>query len=400
MAKNVAGSPFGILWFEPLVGLSIPGGKGRAGPSSTRHRYQTGSAIGKRLARMVRRDPQVMVKVTSRGYCAGHALAHAAYITRVQHDSLIARDEIGFELLDWGAVRQKIDGWRLSRDVVYLDPDPRRPVISDFGKLVRKIDPEKPSARPVVDDFGNVVKQKPARKLRQSVHMIFGMPAGTDPQKVLEATGSLARAEFAGHEYIMVLHEPSTDTKRKPEPPPPHPHVHVLVSALSVDRRHRLKVNKEDLFHFRQQFAKELRDLGVRATASSRLERLQPVRGESLRQRKRRERLEREFKDAAASTKHRLRRDRELPDLSLPTASQSVKSAFVLARQDYETLIHKLSRDQRREHLLVAQQLREYVDQIPMFRLSKEQLDRRAQALRDSLVPKVRGKPRDDERTR
>jgi hypothetical protein len=32
--------------------------------------------------------------------------------------------------------------------------------------------------------------------------------------------------------------------------------------------------------------------------------------------------------------------------------------------------------------------------------LSKEQLDRRAQALRDSLVPKVRGKPRDDERTR
>ena len=54
------------------------------------------------------------------------------------------------------------------------------------------------------------------------VHKIlFSMPAGTPPKKVLEAVKDFAREEFAlKHRYAMVLH---TDE--------PHPHVHMVVKG-------------------------------------------------------------------------------------------------------------------------------------------------------------------------
>ncbi len=52
---------------------------------------------------------------------------------------------------------------------------------------------------------------------------MFSMPAGTPPQKMLEAVKNFAREEFAlTHRYAMVLH---TDE--------PNPHVHVVVRAVS-----------------------------------------------------------------------------------------------------------------------------------------------------------------------
>jgi hypothetical protein len=61
----------------------------------------------------------------------------------------------------------------------------------------------------------------PSTKL---VHkLMFSMPAGTPPQKMLEAVKNFAREEFAlTHRYAMVLH---TDE--------PNPHVHVVVRAVS-----------------------------------------------------------------------------------------------------------------------------------------------------------------------
>src|SRR3546814_14810271 len=53
-----------------------------------------------------------------------------------------------------------------------------------------------------------------------AVSMVFSMPAGTDPDKVLSAVREVARSEI-GHEwdYVLALH---TDT--------PRPHVHVPVA--------------------------------------------------------------------------------------------------------------------------------------------------------------------------
>lgn len=95
--------------------------------------------------------------------------------------------------------------------------------------------------------------------------LMFSMPPGTPPQKVLSAVRNFAREEFYGqHRYAMVLH---TDE--------PHPHVHLVLKAVS-ERGVRLNIKKATLRHWRSQFASHLRGLGVAANATERA-----VRGET-----------------------------------------------------------------------------------------------------------------------
>lgn len=95
--------------------------------------------------------------------------------------------------------------------------------------------------------------------------LLFSMPPGTPPQKVLTAVRNFAREEFYGrHRYAMVLH---TDE--------PHPHVHLVLKAMS-EQGVRLNIKKATLRHWRSQFARQLRGLGVAANATERA-----VRGES-----------------------------------------------------------------------------------------------------------------------
>ncbi|MCP5328908.1 MAG: relaxase/mobilization nuclease domain-containing protein [Sinobacteraceae bacterium] len=98
----------------------------------------------------------------------------------------------------------------------------------------------------------------PSRKPPKLVHkLMFSMPPGTPPQKVLSAVRNFAREEFYGqHRYAMVLH---TDE--------PHPHVHLVLKAISEDGA-RLNIKKATLRHWRSQFARHLRDLGVAANAT------------------------------------------------------------------------------------------------------------------------------------
>jgi hypothetical protein len=94
---------------------------------------------------------------------------------------------------------------------------------------------------------------------------MFSMPPGTPPDKVLGAVGNLAREQFAlQHRYAFVLH---TDE--------PHPHVHLVVKAVS-EQGVRLNIKKATLRHWRSEFARHLRLLGVAANATERA-----VRGES-----------------------------------------------------------------------------------------------------------------------
>ena len=95
--------------------------------------------------------------------------------------------------------------------------------------------------------------------------LMFSMPPGTPPQKVLSAVRNVAREEFYGqHRYALVLH---TDE--------PHPHVHLVLKAVS-EQGARLNIKKATLRHWRSQFASHLRGLGVAANATERA-----VRGES-----------------------------------------------------------------------------------------------------------------------
>jgi relaxase-like protein len=109
------------------------------------------------------------------------------------------------------------------------------------------------------------------RKPPKLVHkLMFSMPPGTPPDKVLGAVRNFAREEFwAQHRYALTLH---TDE--------PHPHVHLVLKAVS-EQGVRLNIKKATLRHWRSEFARNLRLLGVEANATERA-----VRGETRKPKK------------------------------------------------------------------------------------------------------------------
>jgi hypothetical protein len=109
------------------------------------------------------------------------------------------------------------------------------------------------------------------RKSPKIIHkLMFSMPPGTPPKLVLDAVRTFAREQFAlQHRYAFVLH---TDE--------PHPHVHLVLKAVS-EQGVRLNIKKATLRHWRSEFARHLRGLGVAANATERA-----VRGESRSARK------------------------------------------------------------------------------------------------------------------
>jgi hypothetical protein len=99
-----------------------------------------------------------------------------------------------------------------------------------------------------------------ARRPSKLVHnLVFSMPEGTPPDKLLKAIRTFASNEFGlRHRYAMALH---TDQR--------HPHVHVVVKAVSEDGE-RLNIRRATLRQWRRDFAQCLRDLGVEANATER----------------------------------------------------------------------------------------------------------------------------------
>jgi hypothetical protein len=180
------------------------------------------------IRRTVTCAPEVMVKVTGGGGAtsSGGVKAHLRYISR-RGDLEIETDD-GERLTGQGAGTRLINDWDLD-----LDQDRKRP-----------------------DLFASNRRQAP-----KLVHkLIFSMPAGTPPTKVLSAVRDFAREEFGlKHRYAMVLH---TDE--------PHPHVHVVVKAVSEEGE-RLHIRKATLRAWRQEFARHLRQHGVEANATKRV---------------------------------------------------------------------------------------------------------------------------------
>jgi type IV secretion system T-DNA border endonuclease VirD2 len=187
----------------------------------------TGSTARAKLARIVRRAPEVVVKVTGRQRGGNHVKAHLDYIGR--------KGKLGIETRDGEVLTSKED--IAERAAEWSDTLQWR-------------------SRPTVS----------------SVSLIFSMPAGTLPDKVLGAVRALAHAELSdNHDYVLALH---TDT--------PRPHVHLTVQAEGLDRTTRFNPRPVQLNRFRERFARELRARGVAAEATPRRARGQGVAGSSM----------------------------------------------------------------------------------------------------------------------
>jgi len=212
---------------QPLLDISS---YARRGPGRRDH---LSPAEIERVARTVRRTPEVMIKVLSRGGQDLKAVRrHLDYLRDREEGELAIETDDGERLMGPGVARNLTEDWNLD-----LQEHRQRSDLDGRGRHSTKL-----------------------------VHkLMFSMPAGTSPQKVLEAVKNFAREEFAfKHRYLMVLH---TDE--------PHPHVHMVVRAVS-EQGERLHIRKATLRGWRQEFARHLRALGVPANATERA-----VRGEN-----------------------------------------------------------------------------------------------------------------------
>jgi hypothetical protein len=201
---------------------------GRGGPGETTGRLTPAQL--QQIQRTVRRTPEAVVKVLPRASNDLKAVGkHLDYIGRNGELELETDDG---DHLSGRIGRDLLDNWDLDLD------DVRRQA-----------------------NLAATNGRKPPKLVHK---LMFSMPPGTLPGKVLEAVRNFAREEFWGqHRYAFVLH---TDE--------PHPHVHLVLKAVN-EQGVRLNIKKATLRHWRSEFARNLRLLGVEANATERA-----VRGE------------------------------------------------------------------------------------------------------------------------
>ena len=145
---------------------------GRHGPG---RRDRLSPAHVEFIARTVSRTAEVMIKMLNQGgRNLGPVAQHFDYLDR--DGELPIETDDGDPLKGKGASKALIDDWDLKLDA-------RRPTTADH-------------------------KPRQTGREPKLVHkMIFSMPAGTPPEKVLAAVKNFAREEFgAKHRYAMVLH--------------------------------------------------------------------------------------------------------------------------------------------------------------------------------------------------
>jgi len=182
--------------------LSLPRGQDRA--AYFRARIE---------ATVLRRVPQVMVKVTGGGRGIRGIAAHFRYISK--HGKLEMEDELGRQSRGKDGLQETLQEWQ--------------------------------SAGTAIEDVGF---------RREAINIMLSMPRGTDPHAVQAAARAFAKAELADHRYVMVLHDHQAN-----------PHVHLSVRAESK-RGPRLSPRKADLHRWREVFAEKLRELGIDAEAT------------------------------------------------------------------------------------------------------------------------------------
>ena len=191
------------------------------------------------LARIVRRAPEVMVKVTGSTRDGGHLRRHLDYVSR---NGKLTLEGVDGERLEGRAETKALAAaWLME---AAMEPGGRK---------------DRPLSRSIV----------------------LSMPKGTNAMRLHDAARAFAAEVFGDRfPYVFALHDEGG-----------HPHVHLTVRALGSDGI-RLNPRKADLEVWRQRFAQALRDRGVEAEASPRrargvLHRAEPTPVRKLRERTR-----------------------------------------------------------------------------------------------------------------
>ena len=323
---------FRIRQGEPLFDLVS---HGRGGPREAGGRFTPAQV--EQIRRTVQRAPEAVVKVLSRDSNDLNAAGkHLDYIGRYGKLELETDDG---ERLQGKRGKGLLDVWDLDID------EARRQ-----SKLAASKN----------------------RRPPKIVHkLVFSMPPGTPPDKVLGAVRNFAREEFYGqHRYAFVLH---TDE--------PQPHVHLVLKAVS-EQGVRLNIQKATLRHWRSEYARNLRLLGVEANATERA-----VRGETRKAKK-----DGIYRASERGDSTYLRAQAEAVAAELlkgGVRAEPGKRTLLETRRQVESgwysVADKLAKD---GHADLANDVRRFVDRMPSARTDRELI---ANELRQRIrEPRVR----------
>ncbi|TYL88761.1 relaxase/mobilization nuclease domain-containing protein [Bradyrhizobium rifense] len=310
-------------------------------------------AMRAKLERIVRRAPEVMVKITGRTKDVAHLKSHLAYITR--NGELDAETEQGATLAGRSGLKDLQQRWE--------------------------------------DDAG--LDDKRRRDGSISINIILSMPAGTDAVAVKDSARAFAIETFGdNHDYVFVQH---LDGK--------HPHVHLTVRSLGHNGK-RLNPRKADLQVWRERFAGELRLRGIAAEATPRRTRgrvRKADRGAVLAMRKRK----------ITPDVDRLARQEVLSEVRGGKAAKHPWDEQTKSRQDairrrYLDNAAELQRSGEAADHALARQIRQFVDDMPAIETRRHALknelaelaNTRCRGAEQGVDAEGHDKTRGDERSR
>lgn len=292
---------------------------GRRGPG----RRPPSKAEIEHVSRTVRRVPEVMVKVSGGARTVRGVAAHLDYIGREGRGEVQTDD--GDLLQGRGFEKALLDDWDLDLD------EHRRHTQRAISA---------------------------GRKPPKLVHnVVFSMPKGTPPEKVLRAVQIFTREKFAlKHRYAMALHFDQG-----------HPHVHTVVKAVS-EQGARLYIRPHTLREWRRDFAGHLRDLGVEANATERA-----VRGET-RTSKRDEVYRAMLRGDSTHMRERIAavaRELSVGNLILKSDRETVTTTRRAVLEGWRGLADALERER---HDTLAAKVRRFINEMPPPKTEKEHL--------------------------
>ena len=135
----------------------------------------------------------------------------------------------------------------------YISQGGNLPLETESGTLIKDREARRELVRDWAVDFD---KRKDSR---DSAHIIFSMPPGSDPEALRRSIRTVGAKAFPGHEWVFAIHQNKN-----------HPHAHMVLKMRGRDQDLKLDFKKADLHELRGIFAEAAREQGVPLAASPR----------------------------------------------------------------------------------------------------------------------------------
>jgi hypothetical protein len=111
-----------------------------------------------------------------------------------------------------------------------------------------------------------------SRKSRDVMHLIMSARAGTDVDAFREAARDFLAEQFAGHRYVLALHDPTQDPKDEADGGKrPHVHVHAIITMES-EFGERIETSPQVFRSWRSLMAEKAREHGIQMEMTDRRE--------------------------------------------------------------------------------------------------------------------------------